>query len=231
MPVQENLPTIITLLQGLKGLTKQEAKAFIRMCNRKSVSVKDVMTIFSDLGTNICRSHAYKIVETFTHEHLLFPVDDDSTAKHYKAIHPKTLLEQLKGDHIKLEGEIALLVESYETADYEDKDPKELSKILKSESEIHTESHILHQKKCKLCIIHQDDQRLTTFFTSLEPLGKLIKGDVDVILFSTETQEIKGIIELVKRFDKEGNLRVFGSLLYDPEKYDYYYEKEVKQHR
>jgi len=231
MPVQDNLPTIITLLQGLKGLTKQEAKAFIRMCSKKSVSVKDVMTIFSDLGTNICRSHAYKIVDTFTHEHLIFPIDNDSTAQYYKAIHPKTLLEQLKGDHAKLESEIALLVESYETADYEDKDPKELSKILKSESEIHTESHILHQKKCKLFIIHQNDSRLTTFFTSLEPLGKLIKGNIDVILFSTETQEIKGIIELIKRIDKEGNLRVFGSLLYDPEKYDYFYKKEVKHHR
>lgn len=229
--MKENLPTIITLLQGLKGLTKQEAKAFIRICSKKSVSVKDVMTIFSDLGTNICRSNAYKIVETFTHEHLIFPIDNESNAQHYKAIHPKTLLEQLKGDHTKLEGEIALLVESYETADYDDKDPKEISRILKSESEIHTESHILYQKKCKLYIIHQDDERLTTFFTSLEPLGKIIKGNTNVILFATETQEIKGVIELIKRIDKEGNLRVFGSLLYDPEKYDYYYEKEVKHHR
>jgi sugar-specific transcriptional regulator TrmB len=229
--VQDDLPTILTLLQGLKGLTKQEAKAFIRMCSKKSVSVKDVMTIFSDLGTNICRSNAYKIVETFTHEHLLFPIDNNSTAKHYKAIHPKTLLEHLKGDHIKLEREIALLAESYETADYEDKDPKDISKILKSESEIHTESHVLHQKKCNLIIIHQDDPRLSMFFSSLESLGRRIKGDVDVILFSTDAQEIKGIIELSKRIDKEGNLRVFGSLLYDPEKYDYYYEKEVKHHR
>ena len=69
------------------------------------------------------------------------------------------------------------------------------------------------------------------FFSSLELLGRRIKGDVDVILFSTDAQEIKGIIELSKRIDKEGNLRVFGSLLYDPEKYDYYYEKEVKHHR
>ena len=229
--MKENLPTIITLLQGLKGLTKQEAEAFIRICSKKSVSVKDVMTIFSELGTNICRSNAYKIVETFTQEHLIFPIDNKTNAQHYKAIHPKTLLEQLKGDHAKLEGEIALLVESYETADYDDKDPKIFSRILKSESEIHTESHILYQKKCLLYIIHQEDKRLTTFFSSFKPLGKIISGNTNVILFATETQETKGIIELTKRIDKEGNLRVFGSLLHDPEKYDYYYEKEVKHHR
>jgi sugar-specific transcriptional regulator TrmB len=225
--VYKSLPTIITYLQGLEGLTKNEAKAFIKICSKESVCVSEIETIFSDLGDNISRSYAYKIVKNFTRKHLLFPIDTDNNAQYYKAIHPNALLDHLKGDHVKLEQEIALLAESYETADYEEKDPKLLSRMLKSESEILTAAHVLHQKKHTIIIVHKNDPQLHPFFHSLEPLGETIVGAVDVILFASENQETKGIIELTKRIDKEGNIRVFGSLLYDAEKYDYYHGHEV----
>jgi hypothetical protein len=225
--VDHTLPTIITYLQGLKGITRVEAEAFIKICSKESVCVREIRIIFSDLGNDISRSHAYRTVETFIRKQLIFPVDNKNNAKRYKAIHPNTLMGHLKTDHVKFEREIALLTESYETADYEDRDPKHLSKILNSESEIHTAVNILHHNKYSLIIIHQNEKQLEPFFSSIKSLGESIVGDVDVILFVSENQETKGIIDLSKRFDKEGNIRLFGSLLYDAEKYAYYHGHEV----
>ena len=225
--MNHHLPTIITYLQGLKGLTKTEAKAFIKICSKESVCVREILTIFSELGNDISRTHAYKTVDMLIKKQLIFPVDNKENAQRYKAIHPNTLLGHLKTNHSKLEKEIGLLTESYETADYEEKDPKQLSKILNSESEIHTAANILHHNNYSLTIIHQNEKQLEPFFTSIASLGESIVGAVNAILFASENQETKGIIDLSKRYDKEGNIRLFGSLLYDTEKYEYYYRHEV----
>lgn len=230
MTVSENYPRIVKLLQGLKGLNEGEAKAFFRICNKQSVSVKDVLDIFTELGITVSRTKVYGIVEKFKHEGLIFPIDSDSNANMFKAIHPKTLLNQLKADIGKLDEDIAHLSESYETSDFEDKDPKVLSKILKSEAEILTACNVLCQNDCELIIVSKFEPILKHFYDALSGAGnKMVKGDVNVVLFKKSSGEEKGVIDLTKRFNKDGKLRIFGSIMYDSEKYDYIFDREVKK--
>ena len=50
-----------------------------------------------------------------------------------------------------------------------------------------------------------------------------------MVLFNNKKEDKKGVIHLARRHDKEGNIRVFGQILYDKEKYAYFHGKEVKK--
>jgi sugar-specific transcriptional regulator TrmB len=228
--VSESYPRIVKLLQGLKGLNEGEAKAFFRICNKQSVSVKDVLDIFTELGISISRTKAYSVVERFRHKGLIFLIDSKSNANRFKAIHPKTLLNQLNADKEKLDEDIAHLSESYETSDFEDKDPKVLSKILKSEAEILTACNVLCQNDCELIVVSKCEPILKHFYDALSGAGnKIVKGGINAVLFKKSSTEEKGVIDLTKRFNKDGKLRIFGSIMYDSEKYDYIFDREVKK--
>jgi sugar-specific transcriptional regulator TrmB len=230
MTVSENFPRIVKLLQGLKGLTEDEAKAFFKICSKKSVSVKDVWNIFTELGIEVSRTKVYGIVEKYKHEGLIFQIDSSTNANKFKAIHPKTLLNQLNADMEKLDEDIAHLSESYETSDFSDKDPKVLSKILKSEGEILTMCNVLCQNDCELIIVAKDEPKLKHFYDALSGIGhKSVKGDINAVLFKKTSGDEKGVIDLTKRYNKDGKLRIFGNIMYDPEKYDYLFDKEVRR--
>ncbi|UCF49315.1 MAG: hypothetical protein JSU91_06085 [Thermoplasmatales archaeon] len=228
--MNENFPRIVKLLQGLKGLNEGEAKAFFKICSKKSVSVKDVLDIFTELGIDVGRTKAYGIVEKYRHEGLIFPIDSKSNANRFKAIHPKTLLNQLNADMGKLDEDIAHLSESYETSDFEDKDPKALSKILKSEGEILTTCNVLCQNDGELIVVSKGEPKLKHFYDALSGIGnKTIKGDINAVLFKKSSGDEKGVIDLTKRYNKDGKLRIFGNIMYDSEKYDYIFGKEVRK--
>lgn len=218
-------PLITQCLQGLKGLTEEEARAFFEICSRKSVTVKEVMKIFTAIKSEVSRSKAYTIVEKFENSGLIF-ADTSSKKKEYKAIHPRTLLNILNSSLKKIEKEITELEESYETSDFEEADPRQISKTLHSENEIMTICNILN-KDHDITIISDKTPKVNDFLDGLS-CGKLIKGKVNVILFNNKKNGKKGVINISKRYDKEGNLRIFGQILYDEDKYKYYLKNELK---
>ena len=214
--MSEDFPRIVKLLQGLKGLNEGETKAFFKICSRKSVSVKDVLDIFTELGIDVGRTKVYGIVEKFKHEGLIFPIDSNSNANKYKAIHPKTLQNQMKADIDKLDEDIAHLSESYETSDFDDKDPKILSRILKSEGEILTTCNVLCQNDCEIIIVSKQDEKLKHFYDALSGIGnRIVTGSINAVLFKKSSGDEKGVIDLTKKFNKDGKLRLFGSIMYD----------------
>jgi len=223
MTVNKNYPNIMKFLSGLKGLSDEEAKAFIEICNHDSVNVNEIRQIFTNLNAKVSKTKAYDIANKFIEEQLIFLKDDSKRGKRYQAIHPNALCTALKTNLKGLDTEISHLIQSYETSDYEDKDPRKKSRILKSEGEIISECHKICGKS-SLHIIYKDNN---DFINNISSTGKAIKGDINVILFKNSENNESGIISLSKRYDKEGNLRFFGQILFDEEKYKYYLKKEV----
>jgi len=223
MIVNKNYPNIIKFLQGLKGLTFEESSAFIEICNKDTVNVSDIRQIFTNLNVKVSKTKAYDIVNKFVEQQLIFLKDDTKRAKRYQAIHPNALFTELKSELKKLDAEISHLTQSYETSDFEEEDPREKSRILKSEGEIISECHRICTNS-NLYIVYNNKNE---FINKISNTGKAIKGDINIILFSNKEKNESGVISLSKRYDKEGNLRFFGQVLFDEEKYKYYLEKEV----
>jgi predicted transcriptional regulator len=221
--VNKNYPNIIKFLQGLKGLTIEEARAFIEICNKDTVNVNDVRKIFTNLNVKVSKTKAYDIVNKFVEQQLIFLKEDAKRAKIYQAIHPNALFTELKSDLKKLDVEISHLTQSYEISDYEEEDPRKKSRILKSEGEIISECHKISSNSSLYIIYNESNE----FINKISDIGKAIKGDVNVILFKNKDKNESGVISLSKRHDIEGNLRFFGQVLFDEEKYEYYLKKEV----
>jgi sugar-specific transcriptional regulator TrmB len=221
--VNKNYPNIMKFLRGLKGLSVDEAKAFIELCNKDTFNVNEVKQILSKLNVKVSKTKTYDIVNKFSEEQLIFLKDDEKRAKRYQALHPNALLTELKTDLKKLDIEVSHLTQSYETSDYEDEDPRTKSRILKSEGEIISECH----KICSDSSIHIVYNDSNEFINKISETGVAIKGDINVILFKNKDKNVSGIISLSKRHDKEGNLRFFGQILFDEEKYEYYFKNEV----
>ena len=149
----DKYPNIMKCLQGLKGLTEKEAEAYFEICSKKSVSVKEIEDIFVEIKASVSRSKAYTIVEKFKKVGLIFNLTNSSKKQVYKAIHPRSLLNELKQNLKDVDKEVTKLAESYETSDFEMKDPRASSRTLESESEISSVCNVL-SKKGKLFIIH-----------------------------------------------------------------------------
>lgn len=228
MYLNQNYPRVVRFLRGLKGLTESEAKAFFEICSRESVSVKEVMQIFTDLKNDISRTKAYAIVDKYKQEGLIFPISDSVKTQRYKAIHPKALFNELKTGLEKLDVEIAHLSESYEISDFEVKDPRKLSKTLNSESEIISICNVLC-REAELFVVSDKTPELKDFYSALSDIGKIVEGDINLILFNNHEKDEKGVITLSKRFDKGGHLRIFGQIIYDEDKFNYFYDKEVRR--
>jgi sugar-specific transcriptional regulator TrmB len=226
--LNQNYPRVIKFLRGLKGLTESEAKAFFEICTRESVSVKEVMKIFTDLKIDVSRTKAYSIVDKYRKEGLIFPISDSVKTQRFKAIHPKALFNELKTSLDKLDIEIAQLSESYEISDFEVKDPRKLSKTLNSEGEIISVCNVLCRDS-ELFVISNETPELKDFYKALSDTCKIVIGDINLILFNNHDREEKGVITLTKRVDKKGHLRIFGQIIYDDDKFDYFYGKEVKR--
>ena len=137
----------------IKGLTEKEAEAYFEICSKKSVSVKEIEDIFVEIKASVSRSKAYTIVEKFKKVGLIFSINNSTKKQVYKAIHPRSLLNELRQNLKEIDTEITKLAESYETSDFEMKDPRESSRTLESESEISSICNAL-SKKGKLYIIH-----------------------------------------------------------------------------
>jgi len=127
----------------------------------------------------------------------------------------------------KLDGEIARLSESYEISDFEVKDPRKSSKTLNSESEIISICNVLC-READLIVLSDKTPELKDFYNALSDIGKTINGNINLILFNNIEKDEKGVITLSKRLDKSGHLRIFGQIIYDKDKFNYFYNREVK---
>ena len=224
--MKHQYPLITRCLQGLKGLTENEAEAFFIICSKKSVSVKDIQEIFVEIKTKMSRSKAYTTVSKFENAKLIFSVNN-SNKKEYKAIHPRAILDELKVSLKNIEKEITELEASYETSDFEEEDPRDTSKTLRSENEITTICNVLH-KDCEITIIHNNDEIINRYVNILSHCGKTTKGNINAIIFKSNSKMNKcGIIHISKRREQGGKPRIFGQILYDKEKYEYIYNNEI----
>lgn len=224
----EKYPNITKFLRGLKGLSEGESLAFFKICNRESVSVKEVMQIFLELKIKISRSRAYTIVEKFKQEGLIFPINTSSKGQRYKAVHPKALFNDLKDGLKDLDVEIGLLSESYEIKDFEIKDPRSLSKTLNSEREILSVCNSLCSEG-DLLVVSDNSPEFKHLNNSLSDICKIIDGKINVILFNNSKNDDKGVITLTKRTSKGGSVRIFGQIIYDADKFNYFYDIEVRR--
>jgi len=224
----EKYPNITKFLRGLKGLSEGESLAFFKICNRESVSVKEVMQIFLELKIKISRSRAYTIVEKFKQEGLIFPINTSSKGQRYKAVHPKALFNDLKDGLKDLDVEIGLLSESYEIKDFEIKDPRSLSKTLNSEREILSVCNSLCSEG-DLLVVSDNSPEFKHLNNSLSDICKIIDGKINVILFNNSKNDDKGVITLTKRTSKGGSVRIFGQIIYDADKFNYFYDNEVRR--
>jgi sugar-specific transcriptional regulator TrmB len=224
----EKYPNIAKFLRGLKGLSEGESLAFFKICNRESVSVKEVMQIFLELKIKISRSRAYTIVEKFKREGLIFPISGSVKSQRYKAVHPKALFNDLKDGLKDLDVEIGLLSESYEIQNFEIKDPRKLSKTLNSEREILTVCNSLCSES-DLIIISDNTPEFKHLNNALSDISRIIDGRINLILFSNSKNNDKGVITLTKRTGKGGTIRIFGQIIYDRDKFNYFYDNEVRR--
>jgi len=224
----EKYPNITKFLRGLKGLSEGESLAFFKICNRESVSVKEVMQIFLELKIKISRSRAYTIVEKFKQEGLIFPINTSSKGQRYKAVHPKALFNDLKDGLKDLDVEIGLLSESYEIKDFEIKDTRSLSKTLNSEREILSVCNSLCSEG-DLLVVSDNSPEFKHLNNSLSDICKIIDGKINVILFNNSKNDDKGVITLTKRTSKGGSVRIFGQIIYDADKFNYFYDNEVRR--
>jgi len=210
---------------GLKGLNDKESKAFFEICNRGSVNPKEVMEIFQKINAPISRTSAYALMERFEKLELVFP-DNSGTKKRYKAVHPRTLLDEMKKNFDQLESDVSTLEQSYETADFEHDDPRNISKTLSSEGEIRTLCHVLN-KDAEIVVVYNQDSKISDFVTNIANGHTLVKGKTNVILFHDKKKGRKGVIQLSKRLDKDGNTRVWGQIMYDEDMFEYLHKNEV----
>ncbi len=224
----EKYPNIAKFLRGLKGLSEGESLAFFKICNRESVSVKEVMQIFLELKIKISRSRAYTIVEKFKREGLIFPTNSSVKIQRYKAVHPKALFNDLKDGLKGLDVEIGLLSESYEIKNFEIKDPRKLSKTLNSEREILSVCNSLCSES-DLFVVSDNSPEFEHLNNSLSDICEKVDGNINVILFSNSKNDDKGVITLSKRTSKSGFVRIFGQIIYDPDKFNYFYDNEVRR--
>jgi sugar-specific transcriptional regulator TrmB len=205
----EKYTNITKFLRGLKGLSEGESLAFFKICNRESVSVKEVLQIFLELKIKISRSRAYTIVDKFKREGLIFPVSGSVKIQRYKAVHPKALFNDLKDGLKDLDVEIGLLSESYEIKDFEIKDPRKLSKTLNSEREILSICNSLCSE-ADLFVVSDNSPEFKHLNNALSDIGKIIDGKINLILFNNSKNDDKGVITLSKRTNKGGTVRIFG---------------------
>jgi Fe2+ or Zn2+ uptake regulation protein len=214
-------------LQGLKGLTEKEAQVFFVISSRQKVCVNDVKQIFSELSETISRSKAYTVVEKFVKAGLISPLDGNSKKQEFKAVHPRAILNELKTSLKEVEKEIIQLEQSYDLSDFEAEDPRDICQTLKSESDITTICYVL-KKTCEMKIIQNEDAVIKPFLLKLTDCGEILKGKTNIILFKNGDGSKAGVIHIIKRPAKVGH-RIFGQIMYDLEKYKYFYENEVKK--
>lgn len=222
----QKYPNITKILKGVKGLTENEVKVYFEICKKDSVSVKEMLVMFQKLTKKISKGKVYNIVEKYKCEGLIFLSGDSGRARRYRAIHPKALFNDIKESLGRLDNEIAMLSEAYEVHDFEIKDPRKRSKTLNSEPEILTVCNAMCRNS-ELLVVSKNTPEFETFYNSLSKIGRVINGDIDLILFNDHNNDDKGIITLTKRPSKDGSFRIFGQIIYDEDKYKYFYEREV----
>ncbi|MFH1972646.1 MAG: hypothetical protein ABIJ18_04175 [archaeon] len=216
-------------LQGLHGLSDEEADAFFLLCNNKIFCVNDVKKILVDIKAHKkSRSTAYNLVEKFVKVGLITQVNNGSKKQEYECVHPRAIYNELKIQLTHAEKELPELETSYETSDFKSQDPREKSKILKSENEIYSICYSL--RDCKIDIVHDGSPIMTDFLERIKDCGCVKKGATNVIIFKNDEKgDNCGVIELLKRTEKGAKVRLYGYLLYDEEKYNYFKKKEVKK--
>jgi hypothetical protein len=64
---------------------------------------------------------------------------------------------------------------------------------------------------------------------ALSDICEIIKGKINVILFSNSKNDDKGVITFTKRPGKDGAIRIFGQITYDADKFNYFYDNEVRR--
>jgi len=218
---------IIQCLQGLHGLNWADARVYIEVLSRKSVTVRDLHQIFNNLNLDISKSKANDIMKIYESKRLVFPIQSSKPAKKYKAIHPRELQLQLKKIFPVFEKEVAYLEQSYESVKYEESlDPRNISRILSCESEIRT---VLFEMKNKyqITILSSNDKETKEFMESLDGFSKTVSGSLDAILFRSDEQS--GVLYVCKRTNEDGTLRLFGVLIFCSKQYDFLYDNEVNK--
>ncbi len=224
-----NYPSFKKALQGLKGLSEKEAEAFFKLCNNKIFCVNDVKQVLVDIKAHKkSRSTAYNIVEKFEKSELITRVDSSNKKQEYECVHPRSIFNNLKIELEKAKKELPELETAYETSDFKSQDPREKSKLLKSENEIASMCYSIH-KDYQLIIIHDKSRIMRDFLERISDCGKLIEGKINVILFKNKEKNESGIIEISKRQEKGSNIRLYGYVIFDGEKYNYFLKKEVKK--
>lgn len=229
MSHMNKFPLMTKCLQGLKGLTETEALAYFKLCSKSHFSANDVKTVLNEVGdTKKSRSSAYSVVDKFEREGLIFLYENSQKKQTYKALHPRSLLDELKNNLKGIEPEIQELEESYETSDFQSKDPRDSARTLKIESEITTMCNTLH-KDCEITFVHNSDIVISTFVEKFSTWNNTKKGKTNVILFNNKKTKDKGIIRLAKRPSEGGQFRIYGQMIVDEDTYNYYFVNEVKK--
>jgi|GEM_PF-5812796 len=124
-------------LKNLKGLTKDESQILVKIIQRGGVvTPSDVKEILKELKLSDTVSRPYTILESLENKQVVFQ-DSGSNSKNkiYRAIHPRELLNDLKSDIAKVDGEVGVLEQPIHIKSSEF-DSRSESRILQSALEI-----------------------------------------------------------------------------------------------
>lgn len=213
-------------LKGLKGLSEKEAEAFFELCRKQPFSAKDVSDILVRIqAPKDSKSTAYNLVQEFEEKGLITPTGNHGKKQQYECIHPRAIYNWMKTDLKNVEKELTSIEEAYETSMEENNDPREMSKVLPKESSISSLCFTL-SKYCDIIIIHDNSKIMSNFLDSIKECGRTKLGSTNVILFKNEEKNLYGYIDILKRNERH-SIRLYGHVVYDYEKYDYYIKKEV----
>jgi len=227
--VAAGYPAFKKSLQGLKGLSDEEAEAFFRLCGKKRFSVKDVENILVSIKAHKkSRATAYNVVERFQNAELITSVSNSHKKQEFECVHPRAIFNQLKEELKNAEKDLRDLEQAYETSDFDIEDPREKCRQLKGESEIASACYTL-RSHCQITVLHDGSKVMVSLLDRISDSNQRLKTDINVVLFKNKDKDKSGVILISKRSEKGGNIRLYGHILYDSEKLKYFQTKEVKK--
>jgi len=227
--VPKNYPFFKRALLGLKGFNEKEAEAFFELCSNKTFCVKDVMKSLVAVGApNQSRTTAYNLVEKFKDAQLISPIEDGNKKQSFECVHPRTIYNMLKNDLANAEKELPELETLYEMPDFKAEDPSKKARLLGSENSISSICYSLH-KEYQITIVHDKSIAMRNLLEKIKDCGEVLEGNTNVILFKNEEKKICGVIEICKKMEKGDTVKLYGYIIYDQEKYNYFQKKEVER--
>ena len=221
-----NFDHVAQVFRNLKNLSKDEARVFIEIVKMNEVTADSVKNILTTLNLTGTVSRPYQLLQNLATKGVVFQVDG-VIPKTYKTISPAVLLSELRDDWNALEDEIRVL-EEVRQVPMKEIDPREDSKVFKTENELITVIKEFLKGSFVVTIFlakGQDSSRFKGRFAMMtkEYSTKIQFADTkdsNLVLLEHKEKNIQGVIFLSTYKTKDQVLAFYGYQILDNNVFD-----------